>query len=471
MLVNGVVTAISTVLAHSCLRRQGLGRRSRRMFGNAGWLLLRTGCGLVAGVWILSLVTKALGISGYGCYAAIMGVVSVVTTFHGVLRDASQRYLCAAFARDGLEGMASALGSTLVWTLAFVFTAVLLGETAGRHFVGHGLDTGGVAVVTVGRVYQLGLMTVMVSTLRIGLEALVVVDERMAFFFHAGLAELMLEVAAALLAGALGPRALTGFFAALLVKELMMLALYWVRARQCFPGLRWRLPEFWRHFGSMGRFISWNLLSPIGNVLKYQGVCLLLNVHAGVEATAAWKVALHVWGLLAPLASDLSQALAPVVFKGWGAHGEIRGRWVWSTTAVAAVLTLVPAAVLGIGAEPILSAWLGGNLPADGPVFVRWILVAVVFDAVSRPLTTTILATGDVARYQAVSSLISASAFLATLALLGAGAAAWTAVAAVAAVNGLGAAYRVGYVWRLTRNASARRTADARRQGKCRSGG
>lgn len=429
-----------------CSRWPGARGAGLRVAGNAGWLFLRTALGIVVGGLVVRVVLDALGVSGYGVYSAVMGVVTVVSTFHGILQDTARRFLGHAMGQSDPEALQRAFSSSVLLTLLFCLGVAVLGETAGLAFVLRRLSLPEESRASTAFLYQVGLALMVLKTLQIPFAALIVVGERMAFFFWASVAELALSLlCAGAAASEMGP-ALEVYAVATLAAEAVVLAIHVGFCRRRFRALR-LAPTFLRTpLREPGAFMGWSFLGAVGNVLKYQGVCLLVNQMAGVELCASWKVALHVWGFLSPVCADFNQALCPVIFKSWTKGGDARSRLVGVGTIVSFFLTTVPVVIVFCWVPEIVSAWLGASAPPNAVLFIRGLLFGLVFDAISQPLTTAIQASGRVVLYQVVSSVISSAGFFASWALLAAGLPAWTTTVAVMSVNGLGCLYRLFHV-------------------------
>ena len=423
-----------------------------RIACNTLWLFLRTVLSVAIGGYIVRIVMNALGISTYGVYAAVMGVVTVFSTFNGILQDTARRFLGHALGRrDTDDAVRTTFAAVLFLTVLFCLAIVVLGETFGLAFVSRRLSFPDDLRPAVIFLYHAGLALMVFGAFQIPFAALIVVSERMAFFFWAGILDLGLSFVAALAPTFCPAHPLESYALALAgIGAVMLFVHIWI-CRRRFPRVV-VLPSLPRvRFCEPGVFLSWSFLGAIGNVLKYQGVCLLVNHYAGAEMTASWKVALHVWGFLAPLGVDFQQAFCPQVFKSWAEGSSVRGRLVGVTLAVSVALTAVPVVVVVTLAPQIVSWWLGASAPPDAALFIRGFLIGLVFDAISQPLTTAIQASGRVALYQVASALISALGFVAAWVLLKEGLPAWTTVVAVSAVNGLGCLYRLFHVRVLMR--------------------
>ena len=185
----------------------------------------------------------------------------------------------------------------------------------------------------------------------------------------------------------------------------------------------------------------------LANILKYSAVGLLVNVYAGVEHSATWGVSKQVGALMCGMALNFHNACFPCAVKFWTVNDGARFRlftgWSFRVSTSIALAVAVP---LFVFTERILSFWLGGNLPPEAVVFTRCMVVHYLFDALAGPLTTAIVATGRIARYQLWMVTLAAAGFVLAWTALGFGLPAWIGVVAVASMSLMAFLYRVWYV-------------------------
>ena len=407
-------------------------------------LVLSTAAGMVS----VRFVLDALGVEGYGTYAAVFGVVYTFSALYGMLENAARRFLSREIAHKDAGNLPHMFCSVLTVSTAFAACVALLSEVVGLWFVNTILEipqsTSGMVAV----VFHAGVLTMAMRTLQIPFAALITADERMSFFSRLGLFEAFCTIATAFAAYA----GVTVFVVSLVLSAVAVFMLHAMFCHRKFPFLRMRVSLDRRCLSALGTFISWSTLGGIGNVLKYRGTGIIINIYAGVAFSASWRISLAVWGLLYALCTSFQQAFCPSVFKAWGTSScKEFVRLTKTTTTISFLIAGIPATILFVFVDEFLLLWLGESMAPQLAQFVRCALVNIVFDAISCPLTAAIDATGRIVRYQIVTSSLSTLALIMASALLAVGMPPWTAMGTVATCNGIACVYRFFHVRGIVR--------------------
>ncbi len=402
-------------------------------------LALLTAAGMVS----VRFVLDALGVEGYGTYAAVCGVVYTFSALNGMLENAARRFLSREIAHKDAGNLPNMFCSVLTVTTAFAACVALLSEVLGLWFANTVLEIPQSTAGMVAMVFHAGVLTMVMRTLQIPFAALITADERMSFFSCLGLFEAFCTIATAFAAYA----GVTAFVVVLVLSAVAVFMLHAMFCHRKFPFLRMRISCDGKCLTALGTFISWSTLGGIGNVLKYRGTGIVINIYAGVAFSASWKISLEVWSLLYALCTSFQQAFCPAVFKAWGTRPcKEFVRLTKMTTTISFLIAGMPAMILFVFADEFLLLWLGESTAPQLAQFVRCALVNLVFDAISCPLTAAIDATGRIVRYQIVTSSLSTLALIAASAFLVVGMPPWTAMGAVATCNGLACVYRFFHV-------------------------
>ncbi len=419
---------------------------SRRIGRNMTYLCIRLAVSSAASMLAVRIVLKALGAEPYGAYSAVLAVIAAVGTFNGMLENAARRFLSHEMSVSANGDVSRMFSALCILVGAVALLAVILGETAGLWFVRNALSIPDGLTDVVETVFHSCLAAGVFGLLQIPFTSQITSGERMSFFAKLGFLEAALCIASSYIAY-VGVAAYSYAVVTSAVLELLVCVVFCFRL---FPQLRFTFDAWRESVSAIGAFVSWGTLGTVGNLLKYQGSGILLNVFAGAAFSTSWKIALGVWGLLWNVCGNFRQAFCPTVFKAWeGRSADEFLKITSKTTAVSFLIAAVPAAFIFIWTERFLELWLGGHTAPYLVAFVRCSLVNLVFDAVSSPLTAAIDATGRVARYQIVTSVLSFTAFALSWAFLALGFPEWSTMAGIAACNGVSCAYRYFHLRRL----------------------
>ena len=401
----------------------------------------------VAGLLAVRIAIGALGMSGYGVFVAVNAVVAAIMTFNGVLQVTAQRFLSHEMGHGNDERLSAAYSSICCLSLFLSCLIALGGETIGLWFVHNRLSLPIELARSANFAFQACLMMAVANTLQLPWAALIVASEHMAFFAKLSVVEAAFAIGAPAVAMAFPEFALQVYASILGIGTAIVLVVHVLYCRRQFPSVHFMLRFPSRHLWNSLAFFSWGTLSSIGNLLKYQGVNILMNLYAGVTFNSSWDVAMRTGGVVYVGSGCFQPAYSPVIYKEWSSPDKAPfGRLVGATTLASFLMTMIPGGLAFVFAPTILDVWLGAELPPQAVAFVRCAVVNMVFDAISAPLTIAILATGRIALYQALAFAMSAASFLLAWGLLSAGCPAWTAICAVAFFNGLAALYRFLHV-------------------------
>jgi len=296
-------------------------------------------------------------------------------------------------------------------------------------------------------VFHLGLATVVLQTLQLPFVAVLIASEKLGFLLKTAALDVLTVLAASGLVNVWRPAGIVGYAAVLCGGAAALLSVYAVYCRRAYPSVRVRPVCRLSELCEQGRFFLWSLLSTCANILKYQGVGVLINLYAGVLYNASWGVAMKVGFCYGIVIGNIQQGFQPKLVHLWLAK-DTDG--FWRLTAAAVRWTFLMAAVLTaplvLWPRQSLGMWLGENALPDVERIVVCIAVHYLVDALTGPLTTAIVATGRIARYQVGVSVAMGSGFFLAWLALASGLPVWTAAGAVAFANLLSLVQRLAYM-------------------------
>ncbi len=419
---------------------------ARRLSRNSLCLLLKALCCDVANFLALKLVVDALGVSGYGTYAAVSGLVFVFSRLNAVMENSVCRFLGKELGhRDG-DGYAVVFTSALGLVVVLAIAVVLLGETVGsyyfRHFLVVPTELSGAARVA----FHAGIVMVAALSMRTVFSAAMSSCERMSVLAVFGLAEGLLSLASAALAFAFRGRGIEIYALSLSASSVLLLIGFAVYCFRRVDGVSIVHGFNGAAVREIGVFFLWSTLNGVGNVFRYDGSALLLNRFAGVVCNAAWSVAFQVRDILYVIVAVFHGAVSPVLLRDYHERPRDFARLLMGSVCVSGVLSVIPAACVAGFAPRFLEWWLGTSVPPMAVAFTRCAMVVMVVDALSYPFSATIMAGGRVVLYQCVLSALAVASFLAAWVLLRSGLPEWSVLAAVATGNVIALAYRVLHV-------------------------
>lgn len=421
-----------------------------RIVKNAGWLVARLGITTLADLLVVRLLVNGFGVARFGAYAAILSVVSFVFFLRWAVELAIRRFLSVACGCGDSAGVPRIFSAGCVFSVLACAVLLLGAETAGRYFAETRLvlDADGRSLLA--PVFQLGVAALAVETLRMPFEALIIASERMAFFAKVSVVSALMGLLSAGAALLVRDGRVEVFMACYLGQSIVLLAFYWGFCRSRLPDLA-RFVMFRREdLTGIVCFFLKSLPSDLANVLKNDGVGLVLNALAGVRYNATYRMSSRVGTSVYGIVGSFQQAYFPALVKAWsvGDRDTLRSLLAF-TLRVSAAMSGAFVLPLLFATGPILSFWIGSELPPEAVAFVRCVAVHYFFSALTAPLHTIVLATGRIGVYQLIVAGFMVAGFVFAWVSLACGLPAWTSVGTVALTNALSFVYRVFCVRRL----------------------
>ena len=416
---------------------------------NTAFLLLRMLVSFAVDVIAVRIVLGGVGAESYGMFCAIAGVVALAFFLENVLFQTARRFMSVGLADGRKDDFQTVFSAVCGLTSAVAAVVSLLGGGLSVWFVRNGLSLPGDSLSVATTVCLLCIGTGVVRLLQVPFDAWLFAAERLDLLCGISLVESVLALASAGLVLTMASHRVACYAAFLLGTAIVRFLLGMFSCRTLMPGIRLTMCLEFERLKRQSAFFSWSILNALVNMLKGNGVGILVNVFAGVPYSASWKVAWEFGALVGGVTGNFHHACFPRAVMLWAA-GRLRAlqaftQWSMVVSFVVAVALGLPLAVF---ADWLMQQWLGECVPPSAAAFARCVVVFYLFDALSGPLTTVIQATGRIARYQVFVSLVSASGFVFALAALCAGWPAWSAVASVALANALSFGYRVFHVCR-----------------------
>lgn len=152
----------------------------------------------------------------------------------------------------------------------------------------------------------------------------------------------------------------------------------------------------------MTGFAGWNFLGAGSFLLMTQGVNMLLNMFFGVALNAARGIATQVENVVNQFTTNFGTAINPQITKSY-AKGDYdyMHKLVFAGSKYSFFLVVVLCLPIILEANQILHLWLG-LVPEYAVVFLRLTLMISMLSVVSNTLVTSMMATGDIKKYQII---------------------------------------------------------------------
>lgn len=363
---------------------------------------------LVMGVSLFTsrIVLQQLGVSDYGVYYLVGGVVSLFGFFNTAMSTATQRYLAYDIGKGDNVQLQKTFSATLTIHFGIALLILLLAETIGLWYINYKMVFPAERKLAVNIIYQFSIAASLLGVVQIPYNALIIVRERMKVFAYVSIIDAILKLIIVFLLVFFGRDKLIAYsILVFLVSSIIMMA-YQVYCRRNFKESKYHFEYDKAYFGELLSYSGWNLFGNIAAVARGHGVNLVLNFFFGTMVNAAYGITIQVQNVVNIFISNFQVAVNPQIIKSYSQGNLDRTyRLIAKSTKYSFFLMLIIVAPILINTEYILTLWLK-TPPPYTVVFVQLILGTVLIDCISTPMMTGIQATGNIKWYQIIVGLL-----------------------------------------------------------------
>ncbi len=347
---------------------------------------------------------QQLGITDYGVYNVVGGVVSLFSFINGAMISSTQRYITYQLGRNDISALNGVLTTSRYIHILIAFLSFVLCESVGVWFVNNQLSIPKDRLIAANWVFQFSVLTLLLNIIPVPYNALLIAYERMNVFAIISVVRSFLLLVVVFLIQIVPIDKLVSYSFLVCLLAFFIYIVYVVYCKRVFAVCIF--PRFKKKtlFNEMIRFAAWNFVGSIAWLLKGQGINVILNLFFGPALNAANSVAQTVSSATGELVRGFTTAMNPQITKYY-AMNQIQNMELLCYRGIKCsfVLQSIVAVPVLLNIDYILSTWLE-TVPEYSSVFVCWILYESLCSALlgSSQFITSMLATGHIRNYQIV---------------------------------------------------------------------
>lgn len=389
-----------------------ISQNSRRVAKNTLFLYLRMLLLMLIGLFTSRIVLKALGVSDYGTYNVVYGLVMMFTMVSNSVSNSVNRFLTYSLGHDDPKNTHRIFSSSVIIMAGMSLLLILLAETAGLWYLRHRM------VIPAGRetaafwVMQCCTVLMIVQFFSIPFNAVIIAHEQMKAFAGISVLEAVLKlgVAFALYLSDNDKLILYAFLMAAVA--LAIRGTYALYSKKHFEETRGSLVLDKTSLKKMLSFSGWSFLGNGTVVLNTKGIDLLSNQFFGVAVNASRGIAGQIENITKQFVTNFLIALNPQIIKSWAAGNVSYCHELVTKGCKFSILIMMMFAVpMCFEGEQVLYLWLG-QVPAHAVEFSVLTIFCVIVDMMANSVFQMILANGKVAAYYIVTSAVSLFTFV-----------------------------------------------------------
>lgn len=379
---------------------------NKRIAKNTLYLYIRMFIIVLIGLYTSRVVLNILGVSDYGVYNVMGGVIGMLAYVNQLFAGASSRFLTIDLGRDDFVGLKQTFSMLNSLAIASGVIILVLGETIGLWFVNTQLNIDIDRMVAANWVYQCALISCFFTVLQNPFMASFIAHEQMNVYAFFSVFDAFLKLLVAFGLSYV-------LYDKLIVYSLLMLLISLLGTLLCFVvGLKinteCRLSFSFNRsrFNEMFNYSGWNMIGAFAGVLNNYGLNILLNIFFGTVVNAARGIAFQVSNIVKQFSTNFQTASNPQIIKYYAEDNVIgMTRLICNTSKYSAYLLLCLIIPVVYNIDSFLVVWLGQN-PEYTSWFTRVILFQILFEAIDLPIGAGIHAVGRMKLPNLTSAII-----------------------------------------------------------------
>lgn len=384
---------------------EGFKANNHRIARNTMMLYLRMILMTLIGLYTSRVILQVLGVSDYGVYNAVAGVVSMFAILSSSLSTAVSRYLTFELGRGNRDRLQAVFSTSLNVQFTIAAVVVIVAGLVGWWFLNNKMSIPDGRMSAANWVLACSIMTFAIGLISVPYNASIISHEKMGVFAYMSILEAVLKLAIVLALYWSPVDKLKTYAVLLLCVAIIIRYIYILYCRRHFSECRYRFVHDVPLIKEMTKFAGWNFFGNGAWILNTHGVNILINIFFGVTLNAARGIATQVESIVMQFVNNFMTALNPQITKSYAA-GDLNNMHllVCRGAKFSFFLMMFFAIPCCLETEKLLSLWLG-IIPDYAVIFVRLTFLASMCTVLGNTLVTAQLATGKIKRYQIVITL------------------------------------------------------------------
>lgn len=379
---------------------QDTSANNKRIAKNTLLLYFRMFITMAVGLYTSRVVLNVLGVSDYGIYNVVGGVITMASFLNAAMTQASQRFMSFELGNVNLTRLNRVFCTSVNIHFVICVIAFILGETVGLWFVNEKLNLPEERMIAANWVYQASIITFAISVMSVPYNSAIVAHEKMSAFAYISILDVVLKLLIVFLL-------MIGSFDKLIAYSVLMVLVTAI-VRSCYTFYcKKHFAECCYHLGfdkvlskEMFSFAGWSLFGNLGFSFKDQISNIILNLFYGTTLNAARGIGVHVGVIINSFSSNFTMALNPQITKQYAiGNVEESRKLVYTGSRFSFYLLSLVSIPIIINVDYILKIWLG-IVPEYTSQFVVFTLLTSLLYTLSGCVTTAIQATGKIKWFQ-----------------------------------------------------------------------
>lgn len=365
---------------------------NKRIAKNTGFLYIRMFIIMAVQLVTARVVLDKLGASDYGLYNVVGGVVGMLGFLNATLGTSTSRYITYSLGEGDKDKLSRTFCTAFYTHLFLAVIVILVLETGGLWFLYNKLVIPPDRMDAAMWVYQFSLVTCFVSMTQLPYTSDIIAHEQMSIYAYVSIFEALAKLGVAYMISVTVHDRLIVYAFLLMAVQFIVAMAYRVYCIRHYGESRLHRVFDIRLFKELLGFSGWNLFANVSEMLRNQGVIILINMFFSSGIVAAQAVGNQISNAMMQFVNNIRTAVNPQIIKSYAAgdHKASKKLVIDSTIYVYDLLLLLGLPIILL-MKPLLELWLV-KVPPYTVVFAQFIIAQQIISNFNAASYTSLLA-------------------------------------------------------------------------------
>lgn len=351
---------------------------------------------MAIGLYTSRVILSELGVSDYGLYSVVGGIVTMFSFINGSLNAGTQRFMTFYLGKGDTGQLKKVFSTAIVIYVLLALAILILAETVGLWFLLCKMNIEPERLNAAKWVYQFSIISCMVSVIQVPFMSALVAHEKFEMYAYMSIYDAAMKLVTVFFL-VFSPFDKLIFYALLvLLVNSSSAIIYNVYCHRHFEECCFSMNFDKGIFKKMFSFSAWDVVGSMAVIGQMQGINIIINLFCGTIVNAAYGIATTVNNVINTFATNIIIAANPQIVKSYAQrHLDKMYSLVVHTGQMASYLMLTISIPVFIEIEFLLRLWLG-EYPAFAPLFIRIILLQSWVKILGEPTIKAMHAVGNI---------------------------------------------------------------------------
>lgn len=381
---------------------------NKRIAKNTILLTIKMVLVLFINLYTTRVTLKALGVDDFGIYNVVCGFVSMFIFLNTSMSNGIQRFFNYELGKNGIIGAQRVYITSLAIQALLLIIIIILTETFGLWYLYNQMVIPPDRFDAALWIYHLSIISFVLVIMQVPYNAAIMAHERMNYFAFLGVLDAVLKLVIVLMIPFADVDKLVFYGFLLTMISFLNFVLAYVYSKTHFEEIRFK-PLFDKIlFKSMLSFSGWNIFGTFSNMMREQGLNMILNLFFGPAVNAARGIAYQVASGLQGFVANVNTAIRPQIVQSYAQNNTVRTINLMHSLSKISISSLY---IMGypiiIEIDYVLNLWLGDDVPHYTSSFVIIVILISLLNNMNSAVSAVVHATGNMRNYQVIGSTIT----------------------------------------------------------------